>query len=59
MAETGEELGLDGTVDRVIDTLVNAGFYPTIAVAEFANLGDFPGLVVADCEACEVALFVG
>jgi hypothetical protein len=54
-AQTREELMLDTTLQSVVTALVDVGFLPAVAVAEFADLGDFPGAVVAQAEAGEVA----
>lgn len=39
--------------------LVDVGLFPAVAIAKLANLCDFPGAVVAETEAGEVAGTVG
>jgi hypothetical protein len=46
-AQTREELLLDTTLQSVVTALVDVGLLPAVAIAEFADLGDFPGAVVA------------
>lgn len=53
-AQAGEEFRLDTTLHSVVATLVDVGLFPAVAVAELANLGDFPGAIVAQAEAREV-----
>jgi hypothetical protein len=42
-------------VESVVDALISGGLDPTISVGDFADLGNFPGGVVGDAEAVEVA----
>lgn len=43
-------------MEGVVDALVGYGFDPAVSVADLTDFGDFPGGVVGDAEACEVAL---
>lgn len=54
-AQAWEELRLHTTLQSVVAALVDVGLLPAVAVAELADLGDFPGAVVAQAEAEEVA----
>ena len=46
-AKAGEEFRLDATLQGVVAALVDVGFLPAVAIAELADLCDFPGAVVA------------
>lgn len=58
MAQTGEELYLNGAVERIVDALVNGRLDPAVGLADLADLRDFPGHVVGDGELVEEALVV-
>ncbi len=55
MAQAGEQLGLDGPVQRVVDALVDVRLLPPVPDRDLADLGDLPGGVVADAKPLEVA----
>lgn len=42
-------------MEGVVDALVGDGCDPVVLLAEFADLGDFPGGVIGDAEAFEFA----
>lgn len=46
-AQAGEEFRFDATLQSVVAALVDVGLLPAVAIAELADLGDFPGAVVA------------
>lgn len=58
MAEAGDEFGLDGAVERVIDSLVDDRANPSISIADFHEASHFPGLEVRDSEAVEEPFLV-
>lgn len=58
MPETGKEFGFHGAVEGVVDALVDCRLNPVVGTADFADLSDFPGHVVADGEVGEEALLV-
>jgi hypothetical protein len=53
--QAGEELGLYGPVESIVDTLICHRFDPPVFIADLADLSDFPGCVVADTESFEVS----
>ena len=58
MAETGQQLGLDGAVEAVVDALVDGRSDPAVGLADFADLRHFPGHVVGEGEFVKEALRV-
>lgn len=55
LAETGKELRLYRSVEGIVHALICDRFDPAVSIAEFADLCDFPGRVVADPEPIEFA----
>lgn len=58
VAQAGEELWLNGSVERVVHALVHVGPFPVIANAQLADLRCLPGRVVADAKEAEISLLI-